>query len=100
MQKAQRAVEDVEQHGARDLAIVRLGVGSEPSLHGFEIPIGELIPHEPARGLGVLVETQPGVPLVSAPVPAVGIIGGLRRLQRAQRPIALGDRSIEALEHP
>ena len=58
------------------------GVG-EPRLDRLEIPVGELVPHEAARRLGVLVEPQPGVALV----------------RRVQRAVASGAAGPSAASH-
>ena len=100
MQEAKRAVKHMKQNRSRHLPVVRLGVRAEAALHRLEVPIGELVPHEPARRFGVLVQTEPGVAFIITPCTAVGCIECFRRLQRTERAIAFGDGGIEALQDP
>src|SRR5689334_25424441 len=65
MQQTQRLVERVQQDRSRDLAGPRvLVVGAQTSLQGFQIPVGELVPHEAPRCFRVLVETKASESLV------------------------------------
>ena len=102
MQQPQRTVEHVHEHGTRRLAVVGIGICAEPNLDRLEIPIGELVPHEAARGLRELVEAHPRGSLLVAPHAAVrgGETSTLGRLERPDSGVALRNRHIETVEDP
>src|SRR6185437_9772562 len=91
MQQSQRSVEDVHEHRARNVAVIAFCRDS--ALDAFQIPVGQLVPHETSRGLGVLVQSQPSVQL--APIPRGA--GGTRRTQGS---VAFRNRDVETVENP
>src|SRR5688572_16252266 len=91
MQQPQRVVEDVSQYRTRHFAVV--SGCSDSSLRGLEVPIGDVVPDEPPRSLGVFAQAQSGVALLRTPFV-------LFRSRGTERKIAFQDRGVEPPQYP
>ena len=81
----------MRQHDAGDFAVV--ATGGQARLGGLDVPIGQLVPHEATRRLGVLVQSEPVVALLIRPPRP-------RRARSAERVVAFADCHVEARENP
>jgi hypothetical protein len=99
VQQPERAVEDVHENGAGELAI--LGRAGEPTLDRLDVPVCELVPDEPTAALGQIAQTHAGAPFVRGPDTAVRrAVANHRWTQWAERRVRLGDRRVEPREDP
>src|SRR5258708_39701892 len=82
----------MHEHGARDVAVGARGV--ESPFRRFDVPVGELVPDEAARGLRVLVQAKSCIPLLGQPEMLVS------RRHWTECRIAFGDCAVEPGEDP
>src|SRR6185436_4110628 len=80
------------ENGTRDFPVT-VAASADAPLRALQVPIGELVPHEPPRRFRVLAEAQSGVALFGTPAP-------LFRARGPKGGVALENRGAEPAEYP